>query len=366
MPHAPHILIATGGSGGHLFPAFAVADEIKRRWHEATVHLTTTDRPIEREICRSAGRMATVLPLLPAAEARRHPIRFARSVWRAHAAAYELLDLFDPDCVVGTGGLSMAPVIKTAIRANIPVVLLEQNAVPGRGTRWFSRQAAAVCSTCSEMQPPLTNARVELTGNPVRTPIARLVLDDWNPGGPILILGGSQGARALNEALGWIAHHQPALLAEHEVVHQTGGPESARELKNAYRSVGIRASVAPFFDDVASLYAAAGVIIARAGATTLAEVACAGVPAILVPYPQARDRHQHANAQAFASAGAAVVVEQAPTADETGRQLARCLAELLRDEPRRAAMSAAMRRLARPDAARRVVDVLERTIASRT
>lgn len=358
MPDPLHILIATGGSGGHLYPAFAVAEEIERRWPGAAIRLTTGGRSIEREICASAGRSAAVLPLLPSAEAKSTPVSFARSLWSATRTARDLIREFQPACVVGTGGYSMTPVIHAAIRSRVPVVLLEQNAVPGRATRWFSRRAEAVCTSFETLHPPLKGSRIQQTGNPVRRSIASLASRSSKACGSLLILGGSQGARGLNEALGWIARDQPSVLAGHTIVHQTGGTESARELAEHYRAASLRANVSPFFDDMAGIYAEASVIIARAGATTMAEVACAGLPAILLPYPFARDRHQHVNAEAFARAGAAIVIEQAANAADTGRKIANALEELLRDERRIAGMATAMKQRARPEAAGSVVDVI--------
>ncbi|HVJ84786.1 MAG TPA: UDP-N-acetylglucosamine--N-acetylmuramyl-(pentapeptide) pyrophosphoryl-undecaprenol N-acetylglucosamine transferase [Caulifigura sp.] len=364
MSDGPHILIATGGSGGHLYPAFAVADEIERRWPGCEVRLTTGDRPIEADICRSAGRIATRLPLVPSSKARRHPLRFLKGLWAARREANHLIADIHADCVVGAGGLAMSPVIQAALGRRIPVVLLEQNAIAGRATRWFARRASAICSSFERLEPRLKTARIEQTGNPVRASIAKLFAESRPEGGHLLVLGGSQGARALNEALAWIAQHQPAILVEHEIVHQTGGTESARELEAVYHSVGLRARVAPFIDDVAPLYSRASLLIARAGATTLAEAACAGVPAILVPYPFARDRHQHANAAVFEQAGAARVIEQTGNTEGDGRHLARVVEELLQSNGPREQMSRGMRSLARPDAARHVVDVIERAIAT--
>ena len=165
----------------------------------------------------------------------------------------------------------------------------------------------------------------------------------------------------MNESLGWIAEKSPALLAHWNVIHQTGGVESARELSSIYERHGVRADVRPFFADMAAAYSRAEFVIARAGATTLAELACAGIPAVLVPYPYARDLHQHANADVFAKKGAAIVVEQGSDVAATAERIRRALESLASDDSR-STMSRHMRVLAVPDAARRVVDVIERLL----
>jgi UDP-N-acetylglucosamine--N-acetylmuramyl-(pentapeptide) pyrophosphoryl-undecaprenol N-acetylglucosamine transferase len=370
----PRFLIATGGSGGHLYPAFAVAEELERQWPAAEVQFTTGAREIERGICTSAGRAATELLLLPTGEARRQPIAFATAFVRAMRDARRLISKFQPSCVIGTGGFVMAPVVREAARARVPIVLLEQNAVAGRATRWFARQASAVCATFSVSVQSLRARRVEVTGNPVRRDIADLFIRSLElaespvrsvaanpPLQSLLVLGGSQGAKGLNDALEWIAVHQPALLAGRTILHQTGSVDSARQLQAVYEASGIAARVVPFFDDMASVYRSAGVVISRAGATTLAELACAGLPAILVPYPYARDRHQQANAEAYSRTGAAMVVQQRSNAEGTGRELARMVKSLTAGNL--AEMSAAVRQLARPDAATKVVEIIDAVVA---
>jgi UDP-N-acetylglucosamine--N-acetylmuramyl-(pentapeptide) pyrophosphoryl-undecaprenol N-acetylglucosamine transferase len=353
------VLIASGGSGGHLFPAFAVAEEIQRRSPESQVILTTGPREIEREICASAGRTATVLPLIPGSEAKQHPLKFARALWASRRMAARLIAESRPDVVVGTGGFTMTPVVHSALRAKVPVVLLEQNVIPGRATRWYARKAAAVCSSFEVMTPPLSGARVEVTGNPVRSAIATLRGSPSPESRTLLVLGGSQGARALNESLAWIASHHPGTLQPWKVMHQTGGEEPARKLSAVYEQTGVQAEVRAFFGDMAEVYARAGLVIARAGATTLAELACAGIPSVLVPYPHARDLHQHANARVFEKRGAAIVVEQETETAATAERI-RVALDTFANQSTRLSMSKQMRELAKPDAAILVVDVIER------
>jgi len=361
LPSAPQILIATGGTGGHLYPAFAVAEEIECRWPSARVTLTTGSRDIEREVCQSAGRTAIPLPLVPTAAARRRPLQFVKALWAARRMAGRLVAELRPHVVIGTGGFTMTPVVHAALRAKIPVVLLEQNAIPGRATRLFARRTAVVCSSFERMDPPLTGAIVSVTGNPVRASIAVLSMTEERPRDAILILGGSQGARALNESMGWIAANHPQALAPWTVLHQTGGARSAEELAATYQRNGIRADCRPFFADMADAYVQAGLVIARAGATTMAELACVGVPVVLVPYPYARDLHQHANAKMFADRNAAMLIEQGDDDATTARRILVAL-ESLASKAAKADMARQLRALAKPDAASRVVDVIERLL----
>ncbi len=357
MAQRPSILIATGGSGGHLTPALAVATELERCSPGCELHFTTTSREIERRMLAAAGRTSTVLPLLPSAELKRHPWRWYRSWRESVGIARRLVQSAQPGCVIGTGGLSMAPTVREAFRQNIPVILLEQNAVPGRATRWLSRRAAVVCSGFRNLTPPLPNpVRIEWTGNPLRPEIADLFTGARRTEGRLLVLGGSQGALGLNQALKELAITAADVLQPHGIIHQTGGEESAAELRSVYAAAGIPAVVQPFFDDMAAVYRQASLVIARAGATTLAELTSAGLPAILVPYPYARDQHQNANAVAFEQAGAAIAVPQGESAAITSARLRQVLSTW---EPARAeSMAKSMRALAKPDAARSVAGIV--------
>jgi UDP-N-acetylglucosamine--N-acetylmuramyl-(pentapeptide) pyrophosphoryl-undecaprenol N-acetylglucosamine transferase len=357
------ILIATGGSGGHLFPALAVAEELENRWPESVVEFTGTGREVETSIFAAAGRLMTVLPLVATSEAGRRPIAFAATWWKARRQSKSILQKLRPACVIGTGGFSMTPVVSAALATRTPVILLEQNAVPGRATRRYAGSAAAVCASFPTFSQPLaSSAKVEFTGNPVRQAIARLVDSDRPPEGALLVLGGSQGARGLNDAMLVIAASHPTVLEGRRVFHQTGGEESAHQLASAYAAAKIDATVRPFFDDMAGIYQQSAIAIARAGATTLAELACAGIPAILVPYPYAKDDHQQANARFFADYGAAALVTQSTDAGQTAADLAR---ELTRygDRELRSRNAVSMHSLATPRAARNVIDLIERCIS---
>lgn len=361
------ILFATGGSGGHLVPALAIAEAIRRRWPEADVPFVTTGRPIENDICRAAGVRQITLPLLPLAAATRRPLAFLSAASTSYRLARDQLRDERPAAVVGTGGWSMTPVIQAARRGKVPIVLCEQNVIPGRATRWLARRAGTVCVSFEETSSRLHNARrIVVTGNPVRPAIAALSDSPRSPDRIVLVLGGSQGARSLNRAVLSIVTTTPQLFAGWKLVHQTGSVEAAGELAAVCAQAGIEHDVSPFFSDMPQRYARAAIVISRAGATTLAELACAGVPAILVPYPHAADDHQRLNAEVFVAGGAARLAAEAESDSETSRKIAETFLTLTAEPARLAEMSAAMRKLARPSAAECVVDEIARLAGDMT
>jgi UDP-N-acetylglucosamine--N-acetylmuramyl-(pentapeptide) pyrophosphoryl-undecaprenol N-acetylglucosamine transferase len=241
------------------------------------------------------------------------------------------------------------------------VVLLEQNVIPGRATRYLCRFAETVCLSFGETAKHLPGrAHTRLTGNPVRAAIAQLASGSHRSEADertLLVLGGSQGARAVNDlVLAFAVRGGPALCGW-RIVHQTGkeGEAIARE---TYAKHGIQATVAPFFESPETLYQAADLAVARAGGTTLAELACAGVPAIFIPYPHATANHQWHNASVFRDNEAAILCEESHDSPQSHERFCAALTSLLTDEVKRKAMSRAMTRLAHPDAAEQVADVI--------
>jgi UDP-N-acetylglucosamine--N-acetylmuramyl-(pentapeptide) pyrophosphoryl-undecaprenol N-acetylglucosamine transferase len=353
----PRILFATGGSGGHLYPAIAIAEEVVSRWPGAEVLFVTTDRAVERDICAKEGLSHRSLPLLPLAAAKRNPLKFLAATAAAYRQARALLAEWSPSCVIGTGGWSMTPIIQAARRSKAPVLLCEQNVIPGRATRWLARRARTVCTSFEQTSRHLHAARnVVVTGNPIRRGIVDAATSTVDGPPTLLILGGSQGSRALNDAMAWLASYCRTLFDGWSIAHQTGSAEAVEKLSATYSEAGIRAEVAPFFQDMPGRYRAARIAISRAGATTLAELACCGIPAVLVPYPHAALDHQRHNAEVFASVGAARIVEQREESEVTGQVLRDVISSLLNNCDERAKMRQAMLGLAHPLASRRVVD----------
>lgn len=358
-------IFAGGGSGGHLTPGIAVAEELRRRLPAVRVVFAGSERPLEKAMLQGTGFEHDALPVESLRELRRAPWRFCRRNGIALRQAWRMLKNERPRGVIGLGGFASAPTVWWARRLGIPVLLLEQNAVPGAATRWLARGAEHVCLSFEEAAAGLRgNVSTIVTGNPVRESvllaaagrhvrIARPDRQDFR----LLILGGSQGAEALNEAVLALLPRLESAWTGWSVVHQTG-PGRSTAVRERYRQLSIPAVVEDFFPHLWEWYADADLVISRAGATTLAELACVGCPSILVPYPFAADRHQEANAEVFARRGAAAVVAQGTSTEETAERLHEPFRRLLTNREARDEMSRAALELARPDAARRIVDLL--------
>ena len=361
MTQSRTFIFAGGGTGGHLFPGVAVALELMRREPNARLLFVGSERELEQTILARHGLEHRSLPVESLRELSRHPWRFATRNWTAWRAARQMMREERPSVVIGLGGYASAPLVWQASRARCPVVLLEQNVIPGRATRWFSRSANLVCTSFAETRERLPRGvKVEVTGNPVRREIAELTSHRATASTApreLLVLGGSQGADSLNEAVVATLRLLAEARSGWRVVHQTGARQ-VEAMRRAYAELLIDAVVEPFFDDMLARYRAASLVVSRAGATTLAELACCGLPMILLPYPHAADDHQRANALACAERGAAMVVEHLADAGATATALVDPLKSLLTNEPRRVALSAAARAGARPEATSAVVDRL--------
>lgn len=332
---------------------------------QARILFLGSDRPIERSILSSTPFEHLVLPVPYGSDLRRRPVQLVRHLMAACRAAGRVMRSARPTAVIGCGGFaSVAPVV-AARRLDVPCLLLEQNVIPGRATRWLSRLGGTVCLTYRESAVRLPrSARAIVTGNPVRRQIAALAGD--RPRGEsqtLLVLGGSQGARRINDLMLRAATVCRPLREEWRIVHQTGAADEER-VRHAYAALGIEASVSAFFADAADLYRQAGAVVSRAGGTTLAELACAGLPALLIPYPQAADDHQWHNAEWFASAGAAVRCDDTGDGLSMSSRFEDLLGSLLQDADRRTRMAKAMSRLARPQATQEVLAVIDGLIGT--
>lgn len=344
------VLIMAGGTGGHIFPGLAVAAELGARdvpvlWLGADGGLETTLVPqhgIALETLSIGGLRGKGL-----ATALRTPLRLFRAVRAARA----VLRRHAPRSVLSMGGYVAAPGGIAARLARIPLVVHEQNRVPGLTNRLLARFARRVLTGFADAFPG-----AEWVGNPVRTAIAALPPPSVRYAGRVgalrlLVLGGSQGARSLNEAVPEMLRGLGANLPV-QVRHQCGA-KRVEAAQAAYRAAGIDAEVLPFVEDMATAYADADLVICRAGALTLAELAAAGVPSILVPYPHAVDDHQTKNAQTMVDAGGGVLVsEGADFVERLGAALG-----AMGDRARLVRMADAARTLARPEATRRIADV---------
>jgi UDP-N-acetylglucosamine--N-acetylmuramyl-(pentapeptide) pyrophosphoryl-undecaprenol N-acetylglucosamine transferase len=356
------LLIAGGGTGGHLYPGIAVAEEVVRRGGQ--VLFVGTSRGLEARAVPAAGY---ALELLEVSGLKRVGLTAVlRGLFRLPKAFFRSLSIlrrFRPDVVLGVGGYASGPLVLAAALWGYPTTIQEQNSVPGITNRILSRLVRIVVVAFDEARRFFPAGKCETIGNPVRSKLVATLAagaDNGEQSGPlrVLVVGGSQGARAVNDlvlAAVEVLVNNRALPA---LVHQTG-PSDLDRCRERYRALGVadRVDVRPFIDDMASEYHRSSLAVARAGALTLAELAIAGRPAILIPLPTAADDHQSKNAARFAEAGAAVVLDQRTV---SGAELAQLLGDLLSDSGRRQAMAAAMRSLARPKAAADIVDRLER------
>lgn len=353
---ACRIVIAGGGTGGHLYPGVAVAREIRARRPDAVVTFAGTARGVESKVLPREGFTLDLLRSagLKGASLTARVRGFALLPFSA-LDAWRILSRRTPDLVVGVGGYSSGPVMLLAALRGIPTLLLEQNALPGITNRLLARVVKAAAVTF-ESTLSYFGRRGFVAGNPVRPEFFGPATDDANSDrragrARVLIFGGSQGAHAINLAMVAAA---PRLAADGglDVTHQTG--ERDLELvRRAYREAGLQARVEPFLFAMADEMKLADVIVCRAGATTIAEFTAAARAAILIPLPTAADDHQRRNARVLAEAGAADLIDER---DLTGGLLAERLLGLVHEPARRAALASGARRFARPDAARVIVD----------
>jgi UDP-N-acetylglucosamine--N-acetylmuramyl-(pentapeptide) pyrophosphoryl-undecaprenol N-acetylglucosamine transferase len=350
------VVIAGGGTGGHLYPGIAVARELVRRVPGAHVSFAGTSRGLEaRVVPREGFELDTIRSAGLKAKSLASRMRGLGLLGPSALDAWRILTRRRPDLVIGVGGYSAGPVVLLAAWRGVPTMVLEQNAVPGLTNRLLARWIRAAAVTY-EQTLGFFHGKGFLSGNPVRPEFFQEPTSKFEVRSSkfdrVLILGGSQGAHAINVAVvaaaPQLVRAQPGL----EIVHQTGERDLAA-VREAYRAAGIPARAEPFLDAVAGEMSAATLVIGRAGATTLAELAALGKPAVLVPFPAAADDHQRRNARVLADAGAAEMIDQAELSDA---RLADVVARLLGDRERLAAMSRAMRAFARPDAAATIVD----------
>jgi UDP-N-acetylglucosamine--N-acetylmuramyl-(pentapeptide) pyrophosphoryl-undecaprenol N-acetylglucosamine transferase len=350
------LLIAGGGTGGHLFPGVAIAEELRARDPDAAVRFVGTERGIEARVLPELGWDLTKIEVsglktVGKLGAIRGLFRLPRALWQARRALKE----FKPDAVIGVGGYASGPVVLVAKLRGIPTAICEQNSIPGLTNKLLGRWVRVVFLSFAESKRFFKPKKIVMSGNPVRRDLLqRLLAVTPSPPSPtvnILVSGGSLGAVAVNE-LAAKALSQLAKTTPLSIVHQTG--EKDLEItKQRYADAGVTADCRAFIKDMASTYQTADLVIGRAGATTVAELAIAGKPAVFIPYPFAADNHQELNAREMANAGAALMFRQS---ELTAEKLADALAPLIADPTKRAEMGAAMKSLAKPSAAAAVID----------
>lgn len=355
------VLIAGGGTGGHLFPGLAIAEELRMRDERNEVFFVGTENGIEARIIPREG----------------YPIMFVRSegivgksfVKKVRAIVKVLFSALDarrilnavvPDIVIGVGGYSSGAVVLLAGLKSIPTMIHEQNSVPGLTNRMLGKIVKMVCVTYHESITAFPMGKTFFTGNPIR---ARILKGDREAASrlfsldkdlfTVFVFGGSSGARSINRMMVDALNHLTDLKDKIQFLHQTGDKDF-ENIRDAYRKAGVKGTVAPFIYQMAEAYAIGDVVVSRAGATTLAEITALGKPAVLIPYPHAAGRHQEFNAVKLREMGAAYMILEDEMKGET---LAASIRTLYESESARTEMQKASRGLGRPDACARIVDI---------
>jgi UDP-N-acetylglucosamine--N-acetylmuramyl-(pentapeptide) pyrophosphoryl-undecaprenol N-acetylglucosamine transferase len=363
------VLIAGGGTGGHLYPGIALAREIKRRDPAAVVTFVGTATGVEAGVVPREG-FPLALIRVAGLKGKSRVERLKGFVILPVAAldAWRVVSRHRPDVVIGVGGFASGPVLMLAAMRGYPTMLLEQNALPGITNRLLARVVRAAAVSFDEALKFFPGVGF-VAGNPVRPEFFRPAaapVERWqadvketndrihppHSAARVLIFGGSQGAHAINVAMVEAATRLAAAGTDLAITHQTG-QRDVDMVRNAYRGAGLEARVEAFLYEMHHEMTGADLVVARAGATTLSELAAAGRPAILVPLPTATDEHQRKNAEVVARAGGAEVIEER---ELTGERLADSIVAIARDPERRRRMGTAFRALARPDAAARIAD----------
>jgi UDP-N-acetylglucosamine--N-acetylmuramyl-(pentapeptide) pyrophosphoryl-undecaprenol N-acetylglucosamine transferase len=355
------VMIAGGGTGGHLFPGLAVAEEFKSREAATEVIFVGTESGIEAKIVPKEG----------------YPIRYVRAegmvgrsfIRKIKAAVKAGISMIDshrimktvkPNIVIGVGGYASGAVMLIAYLMSVPTMILEQNSVPGLTNRILGKFVDIVCVTYQESISFFPKEKTFLTGNPVRLKVFRgsaeagyRIFSLERGLFTVFAFGGSTGARSMNKALVDSLQYLLDLRDKIQFLHQTGQKEY-EPIRNAYQEKGFRGTIAPFIYQMGEAYAVADLVISRAGATTLAELTALGKPSILIPYPFAAANHQELNALKLQEIGAATMI---PDRELSGDTLARSIRELFTDETKREQMQKASRSVGRPDACMKVVDI---------
>lgn len=350
------VIIAGGGTGGHIYPGIAIAQEFKRRNPSCEIVFVGTARGLETKIVPREGfklELIEIAALKGVSVTKR--IKSLLMLPKSFLVVRSLIRKYKPDVVIGVGGYASGPMLLIASLMGVPTMVAEQNALPGFTNRVLARFVKAAAVSFAEAKS-FFRGKAEITGNPVRAEFFNVPARTPGNVTNLLITGGSQGARAVNEAL---VAALPLLEAHKDklaIVHQTGELDFEK-VKAAYAQSSLHAEVKPFIEKIVDEFAKADLVISRAGATTVAELAAAGRPAVMVPLPWAADDHQRKNAEAVERAGAGRMILQA---ELSGERLANELLALISDREKLAAMSTASKTLAHPDAATRVVNIAER------
>jgi UDP-N-acetylglucosamine--N-acetylmuramyl-(pentapeptide) pyrophosphoryl-undecaprenol N-acetylglucosamine transferase len=360
-----HVAIACGGTGGHLFPGLAVAEQLARRG--CKISLLISPKEVDQQAVKNISGMGIVT--LPAvALQNRNYISFARGCVRSYRAARRYFKSRPPQAVLAMGGFTSAPPVLAAKSLGAKTFLHESNTIPGRANRWLSRFVDTAFVGFPQAANRLLTRKTVATGTPVRpqfqprdaaTCRTALGLEANRP--VVLVMGGSQGASGINEMV-LSALPQLAKRALHWQWLHLAGANNSNKVKQSYAAAGVKAVVHPFLVEMDLALGAASATVSRAGASSLAEIAAMRLPSLLVPYPFAADNHQYFNAQAFAETGAARLLEQK---DATSEKVSALLIELIENSSAREAMQAALIKWHAPKAAEQIAEAILQAVTGR-
>jgi UDP-N-acetylglucosamine--N-acetylmuramyl-(pentapeptide) pyrophosphoryl-undecaprenol N-acetylglucosamine transferase len=355
---SPHIAIACGGTGGHLFPGLAVAEQLVKRGCKVT--LLISPKEVDQQGVRTAtGLEIVTLPAVAFQSGSR--VAFVRSFWKSWMAARRLFKTARPDAVLAMGGFTAAPPVLAGKAAGARTFLHESNTIPGRANRWLSRFVTQAFVGFPQTAARLRCRKVVVTGTPVRPQFQpadakacrmRLGLDPART--VILVMGGSQGASGINEMVLSALPLLAGRAAEWQWLHLAGAND-VEKVKQAYAAAGWQAVVHPFFAQMDLALGAAAACVSRAGASSLAELAAMRLPSLLVPYPAAADNHQYFNARVFAESGAAQLLEQKGSTPE---RFAAMLNDLVENAAQREIMREALGSWHSPGAAAQIAEMI--------
>lgn len=352
------LMIAGGGTGGHIYPAIAIAQEFLARDAARRAVFVGTEYGLEKTIVPRAGFPLEFISV--GGLKGKGPVDLVKNLARlplGFIQAWRLIGKHHPDVVLGVGGYSSGPVLLAARLRGVPTMIHEQNAFPGLTNRLLAKVVKAVAVAFADAAPRLKRKDAVVTGNPIRREFferqARVPVLNKR----LLIFGGSQGSRILNTAMTGALLFLARLKGRLEIVHQTG-PKELETVQTAYKASAFDdARVVPYLDPIVDEIAAADLVVCRAGAMTIGELAAVGRAAILVPFAAATNNHQELNARVVEQAGGAIVITESQLSPE---RLALAVAEVINDPDRAARMGSAAHGLAAPDATKKIVDLLEK------
>lgn len=360
------IFFAGGGTGGHLYPGIAVAQQLRQRVPDARLIFLCTEREIDKVILEPTGFEFITQPIVPWVKSIRGTARFLKSWGKTKSQLRTLLKEYRPTAVLGLGGYAAGAAVQMAAKQGIPTAILNPDVIPGQANQYLMKHCGAVCcqfAETAEHVPARYRDKLRVTGCPIRHEMTQLpnraqakqrlgLRADLNT---LVITGASLGAQTVNDATLALLQRMP--IPGWQVLH-LAGRDHATAVRSAYAAMKTDAVVVDFTPAMADVWAVADLCISRCGASSCAELTACGVPSLLMPYPYHKDMHQRANAKVLADAEAAILIDDEKDAGRNAAKLHLAIEPLLQDAKKRAVMAVAAQKLGKPDAAQRVADVI--------